>query len=307
MYDRTLEDLSAFMESREGYYETIWVARTHNLDRIRPIVERHVVGKGRPPRIILDTEAVASLRNAARAALRGDAFDLEAAAANEFQNAWFCQNIIAVTETEARFLRILGFADVSLMGHIRKLAITTRSFVERQGLLFVGAIHEIDSPNYDGLCWLVDEVLPLVEKELGYETRLTIVGYTADGVTLDRFENHARITLRGEVADTESLYNAHRVFVAPTRFAAGAPYKVYEAASFGLPVVATDLLCQQLGWESGVEILSADAADPVQYAAHIVALYRDAELWHRIQVNASERLVAENGPGQYIRALQEIL
>jgi O-antigen biosynthesis protein len=186
MYDSSLEDLSEFLDSRDGYYETIWVVRTHNLDRIRPIVERHVVGKGRPPRIILDTEAVASLRNAARADLRGDAFDLETAAANEFQNASFCQNIIAVTETEARFLRTLGFADVSLMGHIRKLAITTRSFVERKGLLFVGAIHEIDSPNYDGLCWLVDDVLPLVEKELGYETRLTIVGYTADGVTLDR-------------------------------------------------------------------------------------------------------------------------
>ena len=307
MYDRSLEDLAEFLDRRDGYYETIWVARTHNLDRIRPSVERHVVGKGRPPRIVLDTEAVASLRNAARAALRSEAFDLEAAAANEFQNASFCQDIVAVSESEAHFLRSLGFADVSLMGHIRELAITKRSFVERRGLLFVGAIHAIDSPNYDGLCWFVDDVLPLVEKELGFETRLTIVGYTADGVTLDRFENHARITLRGEVADTESLYNSHRVFVAPARFAAGAPYKVYEAASFGLPVVATDLLCQQLGWESGVEILSGDASDPVQYAAQIVSLYRDAELWHRIREKASERLVAENGPEQYIRALQAIL
>ena len=56
------------------------------------------------------------------------------------------------------------------------------------------------------------------------------------------------------VADTEPLYAAHRLFVAPARFAAGAPYKVYEAASFGLPVVATELLREQLGWEDGLEL-----------------------------------------------------
>ena len=34
-------------------------------------------------------------------------------------------------------------------------------------MLFVGAIHDVDSPNYDSLCWFVDEVLPLIENSLG--------------------------------------------------------------------------------------------------------------------------------------------
>jgi len=63
---------------------------------------------------------------------------------------------------------------------------------------------------------------------------------------LDRFRDHPRVTLRGPVTDLTPLYDSHRVFVAPTRFAAGVPYKVHEAASFGLPVVATDLLRRQL-------------------------------------------------------------
>jgi len=307
MYDRSLEDLSEFLDSRDGYYETIWVARTHNLDRIRPIVERHVVGKGRPPRIILDTEAVASLRLAARADLLGQTFDLEAAAATELQNASFCQDIIAVSPSEARYLRSLGFSDVSLLGHIRELALTPKDFAERHGLLFVGATHDVGSPNYDGLCWFVDEVLPAVEQELGYETRLTIVGTTAKGVTFERFEHHPRVTLKGELADIGSLYNAHRVFIAPTRFAAGAPYKVYEAASFGLPVVATDLLCNQMEWTSGSEMLCSGVSDPARFAAHIVKLYRDAELWQRIRANAAARIRAENGRDQYVRALQAVL
>jgi glycosyltransferase involved in cell wall biosynthesis len=109
------------------------------------------------------------------------------------------------------------------------------------------------------------------------------------------------------VVNTETLYNANRVFVAPTRFAAGAPYKVYEAASFGIPVVTTDLLCKQLGWESGGEILSSGVSDSEQFAKHVVALYRDPELWRLIRANAADRLRAENGREQYVRALQAIL
>src|ERR1019366_10012129 len=66
MYDRSLEDLAGFLEARELYYDTIWVVRTHNLDRTRPVLERYAVGKGRPPRIVLDTEAIGAFREEAR-------------------------------------------------------------------------------------------------------------------------------------------------------------------------------------------------------------------------------------------------
>ena len=36
MYDKSLKDLSDFLASRDGYYDTIWVVRTHNLERVRP-------------------------------------------------------------------------------------------------------------------------------------------------------------------------------------------------------------------------------------------------------------------------------
>ena len=104
----------------------------------------------------------------------------------------------------------------------------------------------------------------MIEEELGSETRLTIAGYLGKEVTLDRFRDHARITLVGPISATDGLYGSHRVFVAPTRFAAGAPYKVYEAASFGIPVVTTELLRRQLGWRHQEELLAAEAADPWQ-------------------------------------------
>ena len=128
---------------------------------------------------------------------------------------------------------------------------TARPFAQRAGMLFVGAIHKQDSPNFDSLVWFVDAVLPLIEAELKWETRLTIAGYVAPGIDMGRFEHHPRITLRGPVADLNPLYNAHRVFVAPTRYAAGAPYKVLEAASRGVPVVATEVLRGELDWSRG--------------------------------------------------------
>ena len=236
-------DLPSFLVGRHGYYDTIWIARTHNLDRVREAIDRAVALADRPPRVILDTEAIASQRDAMRAALsdKPGSFDLASALRQEFANAAVCDQVVAVSAQDASTLHELGLPRVAIIGHMREPTPTRRGFTQRAGLLFVGAIHTLDSPNYDGLGWLVDQVLPLIERALQWEARLTVVGYTGEEVSLDRFRHHPRVTLLGAVVHTECLYDTHRVFVAPTRFAAGTPYKVHEAASFGLPVVATDL------------------------------------------------------------------
>ncbi len=158
-------------------------------------------------------------------------------------------------------------------------------------MLFVGAIHEADSPNYDGLLWFIREVLPMVEESLGWETRLTVVGYIADDVSLDEFRDHPRVTLRGTVAELERLYDSHRIFVAPTRFAAGAPYKVHEAAAFGLPVVATELVRDQLGWQNGEDLLAAPASDAAEFSAYRNVISRPLGMGE----GAAQRLGAHRG------------
>jgi hypothetical protein len=107
--------------------------------------------------------------------------------------------------------------DVRVLGHPRALTLTLtpRGWGQRAGMLFVGAIHGTESPNYDSLCWFVDAVLPLIDRQLGWETRLTIAGSITGDADLRRFQDHARITLRGTIADMTPLYDAHRVFVAP--------------------------------------------------------------------------------------------
>ena len=303
MHTLGFDRLAAFLDARRDYYDTVWVARTHNLALVRPILTRGV----KPARIILDTEAVAPHREAIQAELAGEPYDLGAAMRPILADAGICQQVVAVTEAEADALRWHGFPNVAVVGHMIDPRPTRRAFAQRAGLLFVGAVHKADSPNFDSLVWFVDAVLPLIEAELKWETRLTIAGYIAPGVDLARFENHPRITLRGSVADLEPLYNSHRVFVAPTRFAAGAPYKVLEAASRGVPVVATELLLGELDWAPGEEILAAPANDPAAFAAAIVTVYRDETLWRTVREGALRRLARENGEAAFVRAVAAVL
>jgi glycosyltransferase involved in cell wall biosynthesis len=307
MHTLSIDRLAAFLEARPNHYDTVWVARIHNLTRVRPILARLTEEGLLKAQIVLDTEAMTPHREAMQAQLAGDVYDLQSAMQAILTDAEICQKVVAVTEAEAETLRWHGFPNVSVIGHTIEPRPTSRAFAERSGMLFVGAIHKQDSPNFDSLVWFTDEVLPLIEAELAWQTRLTIAGYIAPGVDLERFAHHPRITLRGSVADLDPLYNAHRIFIAPTRYAAGAPYKVIEAAAAGLPVVATEVLQEELTWTAERDIVAAPADDPAAFAAAVVALYRDEARWQAIREAALQRLRAENSGADYAKAVAAVL
>ena len=99
---------------------------------------------------------------------------------------------------------------------------------------------------------------------------------------------HPAVAWHADVDDLTPFYDDARVFVAPTRYAAGISLKVIEAAARGVPVVCTRLVADQLGWESGVDLLAADGAD--EFAGAIASLYRDADLWKRLRTAALTRV-----------------
>ncbi len=307
MHDRALAGFRAFLEARPGYYDCIWVSRTNNLDLVRPVLEDAALVPSRT-RIILDTEAVAAARSALRSKVLGEAMAAEPdeALRKEFSNAFFCQQVLTVNERERQLLSALGIPDVRVLGTVAEPKPTPDPYERRAGMLFVGSLHATDTPNWDSLTWFADSVLPLIEARLGYETRLTVAGYASPWVPMARF-THSRITLAGPVVDLAPLYGRHRVVVAPTRFAAGTPYKVYEAAAFGVPVVATSLLREQLGWEDGVELLSAPADDPAGFAEKVVTLYRSEPLWNSVREAAIERLRRENSRALIKAVLKDLL
>ncbi|CAG4922714.1 unnamed protein product [Acidocella sp. C78] len=307
LHDQTILTLPDLLADRPGFYDALWISRAHNLTRIAPILAEAGIDPTKIP-FVLDTEAVAATREAEAAALRGDNdFDLTAAINAEIGEARVCRHLTAVNEAEAALLRGVGLPSVSVLGTIRDLDPTPRPFAEREGLLFIGSIHREDSPNLDSLRWYRDEILPALRKVMDNPPTLTFIGYTAPDLDLAELDDIPGLALRGMVADLRPAFDEHRLFIAPTRFAAGTPYKVYETVSYGLPCVATELLCRQLGWKQGKEIAAVPRNDAKAFASQIASLYRNETQWTAMRNAGLRRLGAENDRAQFNAEVRRIL
>jgi O-antigen biosynthesis protein len=110
--------------------------------------------------------------------------------------------------------------------------------------------------------------------------RVAIAGYHSELLNdWPLVERNDRIAIHGGVEDVAPLYDSALCVVAPTRIAAGLAWKATETLSFGVPLVASSLIADQLG-PGGTEIaLTAD--QPSDFAAHIVSLALDEALWSR--------------------------
>ncbi len=306
LHDRNITGLAEFLEMSVTYYDCIWISRTHNLNRILPILLAAGIDPACIP-LILDTEAIATTRDAARAALNSTPFDFNAKLREEFSYAAPCRHLIAVNPAEADQLHHLGFPAISVLGTMRAPDPTPNSFAAREGLLFVAAIHQPDSPNLDALHYYADEILPALAALMREIPLLTVVGHTAPAIDLSCFAGHPHIKIHGRATDLRPLYNRHRLFIAPTRFAAGTPYKLYESAALGLPIVATDLLAAQLQWQDGFNLLAAPVSDAKNFAAQIAHLYRSERTWSDLRGNALSRVAKDNTPARFNAAVTNIL
>ena len=117
--------------------------------------------------------------------------------------------------------------------------------------------------------------------------------------------SEAAVVVLSDVADLTPLYEDARVFIAPTRFGAGISLKVIEAAARGVPAVATTLVARQLGWESGLELITADA--PAQFAEAVIKLCVDRNLWMRVRTAALARIEREHSRPAFRSSIADAL
>jgi glycosyltransferase involved in cell wall biosynthesis len=126
--------------------------------------------------------------------------------------------------------------------------------------------------------WFLEEIFPRIQSELGRNIPFTLAGVNKS----ERVRQFASssVNIAGRLPDLTNLYDAARVFVAPTRYAAGIPHKVHEAAARGVPIVATPLLASQLGWGDGDRCLSPAMRDT--FARKCIELHRNRQLWTQL-------------------------
>jgi O-antigen biosynthesis protein len=299
--------LSDFLRARIGVYDAVLVSRPPNMEVFAKACAEVPEFAAQLP-IVYDAEALYAEREVLRRRLKGAPWskrEYRKALAKELALAKKAQTVLTVSERERSLFAAKTRAKVRVLGHSMTATPGPQSFSERHDMVFVGALNGSSevSPNVDSLLWFAVNVMPLLDTMLGAGIVLNVAGR----VDSDEARSLAgpRVKLLGVVPDLSELYGRSRLFIAPTRFAAGIAHKVQEATAFGLPVVATRLIADQLGRTDGLDIMAADT--PAEFAEACRRLYTDPELWTRIRVHALTRLKAECSQEGFSAVVRETL
>jgi len=293
--------LEPFFRSRANYYDIIVISRPHNMEHVLPVMQQHPEWFSNT-KLVYDAEALFTAREIGIRKLKGDPMTPDEerdAFAKEVALSSGASMVVAVSEAEKQTFLQHGIKRVEVVGH--SLETLPAALASREGLLFVGAIYDDASPNADSLIWFLSEIFPLIQARVR-DLRLTIAGVNRS----ERIRQLAgdAVVIAGELPSLSDVYAAAKVFVAPTRFAAGIPHKIHEAAAFGLPVVATPLLAAQLSWTAKELSIAEDAKT---FAHCCVELYTNPDLWLRQRDAALARVRAECSPVAFSRQVARIL
>lgn len=226
--------------------------------------------------------------------LKGITSDWEQAVSQELALSLNADRVLVVSEHERKLFLTQNISAVDVVGHALSIQPTETNFAQRHNILFVGNLDYDYSPNVDSIVWFVEQVLATLVKELP-DLKLILVG--SNKSTQLQAIQHPSVHFVGQVNDVTPFYAQCRIFIAPTRFAAGIPYKVHEATAHGIPVVCSELIQWQLGWNDG-EVLAADIYNPAAFAQQCLRLYRDEICWKQVRQRALQRVQTECAENQ---------
>ncbi|VVM06589.1 glycosyltransferase [Methylacidimicrobium tartarophylax] len=300
--------LKSYLEVRVGAFDLVWISRPYNMAYLSAIQGWKKLLPG--ARLVYDAEALFALRDIQGAELlHGAALPKEEAARRidrEIGWARGADRVVSVSEEEAREFRARGIENVRVIGHAILPAPTAASFEERKDFLLVGGVRDWQSPNGDALLWFAQKVFPRVREGWAKDPpKLVVVGEGTDSPELLGRLGSGVVGI-GPAADLTPYYERARVFVAPTRFAAGIPMKAHEAAARGVPMVTSALIARQLGW-NGEALLSAPVEDEESFAKACRALYTDPALWERMRAGVLASATRDCDPKRFSEEVHELL
>jgi hypothetical protein len=269
-----------------------YATMTMLLDRVRELAP--------DAKIIFATADLHFLREQRRAELAGKALP-DAARAEEVACMLAADATIVTSDHEVGLLRRdIPPEKLVLLRWIERPRPIARGFAERQGLCFIGNYRH--PPNLDGVEWFLAEVFPLVRKKLPTAT-LKLAGSGMPNSLRDFADDGVEIV--GWVEDLADLFGTVRLSVAPLRFGAGFKGKVATSLAHGLPVVGSSISLEGTGLLDGDGVLVAD--DPAAFAAAVVRLHEDAELWEVQAARGLERVAALYSPDAALEIWRRML
>jgi len=104
-------------------------------------------------------------------------------------------------------------------------------------ILFFGTLHY--SPNYEGVRYIVKEILPLLRKQATYDFTLLICGKGLPAELVSLVESEPEMRYLGFVADIETYIDGTDVLLNPILSGGGVKTKVLESLARGQTVVSS--------------------------------------------------------------------
>ncbi len=284
--------LEQYLTSNVKNFDYILISRPTNMLYIKPILEK-IPKKIKNIIIIYDAEAIYALREIMKYKLKNvfiSNTEVRGKINKELSLALISNKIIAVSKDEKDKMIEYGVAEnkVYILSHCIQNIAADSKFENRSDILFIGSFVNDNSPNTESVIWFVKSVFPIIEGKIN-SICLNIVGLCNSPEIKKLSCKH--ITVHGIIENTDKLYLNSKVFIAPTRIAAGIPLKVIEAASKGIPAVSTSIVSNLLGWSNNNELLVADT--PEDFAKQCIGLYTNSNLWYKISKNAKTKVALE--------------
>lgn len=185
--------------------------------------------------------------------------------------------VLAVTDEEKKYITSKTKSPVEVIPNgvdTKELLYAPKKTVGKN-LLFVGNFSYF--PNVDAIKFFYTEVFTKIP-----DATLTIVGKNQEQLTF--LGNDTRVKSIDYIKDIKDVYYAADVFVFPVRLGGGTNFKILEAASCGVPIIAIPDRVRGLGFESGKEYISAETAQ--DFMLGINSLIEDKELRNKVSKNA---------------------
>jgi O-antigen biosynthesis protein len=277
------KSIAALLADRGGQFDVVVLSRHNVADKYLSDVRRMAP----QALVVFDTVDLHFLRESRAAEIAGGAMAQAAAEAkrqSELDLIDHADVTLVVSRAEqALVAELVPRARVMIVSNIHEPQPAGPSFVEREGLLFIGGFQH--APNTDAVLWYAREVLPLLRRQLPGVGTTIVGGDVPDSV---KALSAADLVVAGFVPDVAPLFNRARVSIAPLRYGAGVKGKLNLAMSYGLPVVATTAAVEGMQLVPEADVLVAD--DPAAFAAAVIRLYHDAALWQKLASGGRENL-----------------
>ncbi len=151
-------------------------------------------------------------------------------------------------------------------------------------------------PNYDGVLWLCNEVIPVL-RQRGEKVRINVIGNWEDRIKKAMLKDYPELAFTGFVDDLNTFIN-DKISLVPIRIGSGMRMKILDAIKAYAPFITTSKGVEGQDFIDGKDCFIADSAE--DFADKMIRLRKDVALQKSLSENAVATLKGSYNPDEML-------